>query len=219
MSEMRIFVDNPATNPVNVTGSISTTPSGTQNVVITGQPIDTTPSNTSTTPLYTTAAPNPAVAKTFVFSLGNITGVAAANNFLSLFNPVGSGKSVFFGAAYISSEAVAASTNSEPMNLFRITSATGGTLQAASAIGKFQTTMADPTAEVRIGNPTVTVGAQLSNTSPPVGNQVTVPIHVVTVPAVAPPFILAPGEGIVFRALNGDTDQRWNLSIVWSETA
>lgn len=209
-----------AENVVRIEGTVPTSPSGTQNVAVTGQPISTTPSNLSTAPLYITSAPNPAVAKTFVYSIGNITGVTgAANNFLSLFNPVGSGKTVFFGAAYISSEAVAASTNSEPMNIFRITAASAGTLQAASAIGKFQTSMADPVAEVRIGNPTVTVGAQLSNTSPPVGNQVTVPIHIVTVPAVAPPFILAPGEGIVFRTLGGDTDQRWNLSVVWSETA
>lgn len=32
MSEQRVFVDNPTTNPVNVTGTISTTPSGTQTV-------------------------------------------------------------------------------------------------------------------------------------------------------------------------------------------
>lgn len=208
-----------AEKTVRIEGTVPTSPTGTQNVTVTGQPLLVTPSNTVSTPLYISSAPNPTVAGTYVYSLGNISGVAAATNFLSLFNPVGSGKNLFFGAAYISSEAVAASVASEPMNLFRITAASAGTLQPASAVGKFQSTMADPVAEVRTGNPTVTVGAQLSNTAPAVGNQVTAPIHIVTVPSVAPPFVLAPGEGIVFRALNGDTDQRWNLSIVWSETA
>lgn len=194
---------------VPVSGSL--TPSGTQNVTIVG--------NTSTTPLFTTGAPNPAVAGTYVFSIGNVPGVAAANNFLSVFNPVGSGKNMFFGAAYISMGTTAPVGNTEPMNVFRITAASGGTLQAASAVGKFQTTMADPTAEVRIGNPTVTVGAQLSNTPGISPNPGSTPVHIVTVPSIAPPFILAPGEGVAMRALNGDTDQRWNLSIVWSETA
>jgi hypothetical protein len=175
--------------------------------------------DTTLSPIFVTMAPNPAVKGTYVFSIGNVTGVTAVpNNYISLFNPVGSGKSLFFGAAYVSSEIVAAATNTEPMNIFRVTAASAGTLQAASTSGKFQTTMADPTAEIRTGNPTCTVGAQLANIPPAVGNQVTVPPHIVTVPAVAPPFILAPGEGVVFRTLNGDTDQRWNLSIVWSET-
>lgn len=195
---------------VRIEGSVPTTPSGTQNVAITG--------NSSTTPLYTTMAPNPLVAGTYVFSIGNVPGVAAATNFISVFNPVGSGKSLFFGAAYISVSGAAPIANTEPMNIFRITAASVGTLQAASAIGKFQTTMADPVAEVRTGNPTVTTGAQLSNTPGIVANPGSTSVHIVTVPAVAPPFVLAPGEGVVMRALNGDTDQRWNLSIVWSET-
>lgn len=32
MSEQRVFVDNPTTNPVNVTGTVTTNPSGTQTV-------------------------------------------------------------------------------------------------------------------------------------------------------------------------------------------
>lgn len=182
-------------------------------------PLSVTPTNSVSTPIYTTAAPNPAIAGTYVFSAGNIAGIAAANNFMSLFNPLGSGKTLFFGAAYVSSNAVAGSTNAEPMNGFRITAASAGTLQAASAIGKFQSSMPTPSAEIRTGNPTVTTDAQLFNVPAPVGNQITVPAYAVTVPAVAPPFILAEGEGIVLRALGGDTDQRWNLSFVWSETA
>lgn len=174
--------------------------------------------DSTTAPLFTSAVANPLIKGAYVYSLGNITGVVAANNYISLFNPVGSGKSVFFGAAYASVSASAAISSTEPLNLFRVTTATVGTLQAAAAIGKFQTVMADALAEVRIGNPTVTLGAQLANVPAIVANPGSMPVHAVTIPPGAPPFILAPGEGVALRSAAGNANQRWNLSIVWSET-
>lgn len=160
---------------------------------------------------------NPAIKGAYVYSIGNQAGVVASNNWISVFNPSGSGRVLVFGSAFTSSEAVAGSTNSEPMNIFRTTAASAGTLVAASDITKFQTTMPNSIAEVRTGNPTVTLGSQISNSAPSVGNQVTTIIQGVVPPVGAPIFTMVPGEGIVFRTIAGDVDQRWNMSFVWSE--
>jgi hypothetical protein len=208
MAEQKVFVDNSASSPVNVAGTVTAAPTGTQDVnIVTSSPI-----------LSTTSVRAPSIKGVFDFSLANVAGVLAANNFLSLFNPVGSGKLVSFGSAFISSTAAGASAETEPMRGFRITTATGGTLQAASTIAKFITTDAAPVAEVRIGNPTVTLGAALFNSPPVISATVgSTNVHVIPVPGGLAPFILAEGEGIVMRTNAGDVDQRWNLSIVWSE--
>lgn len=209
MSEKRVFVDNPASNPVQVTGSITTSPSGTQNVSIVSS---TAPS------INTVSVRNPAIDSVFVFSSGNITGVAGANNYLSLFNPVGSGKILSFGSAFISSVAAGGSTVADPMQGFRITTATGGTLQANTTFAKFVTADPDSVAEVRTGNPTVTLGSQLFNSPPAISASTgSTNVHIIPVPGGLQPFTLTEGEGIVLRAAASDVDIRWNLSIVWAE--
>lgn len=209
MSEKRVFVDNPASNPVQVTGSITTSPSGTQNVSLVS----------STAPAVSTVAVrNPAIDSVFVFSSGNITGVAGANNYLSLFNPVGSGKILSFGSAFISSVAAGGSTVADPMQGFRITTVAGGTTQANTTFAKFVSSDPDSVADVRLGNPTVTLGAQLFNSPPAISASTgSTNVHIIPVPGGLQPFTLVEGEGIVLRAAASDTDIRWNLSIVWAE--
>lgn len=209
MAEMRVHVDNPISDPVNVTGSITTTPSGTQNVALT---------SSSAPSVNTTLVRSPAIDSVFVFSVGNTAGVVAANNFLSLFNPIGSGKVLSFGSAFISSTTAGGTTVTNPMQGFRITAASAGTLQAASAFGKFITSEPDSVAEVRTDNPTVTLGAQLFNSPPAISATTSsTNVHIIPVPGGLQPFTLVEGEGIVLRTALGDTDQRWNLSIVWAE--
>lgn len=176
--------------------------------------------NVSNTPLASYAVGNPSTTGAYIFSAAEQSGVVAANNFLTLFNPIGSGKTLTFSGASISSFIVGdTATSILSMRGYRITTATGGTLQAASATAKFSTTMADPAAEVRIGNPSVTLGACVFNSPPFVGAaKGSVPtVHQVTVPAIDGPFNLVPGEGIVLRTEAGDVDTRWNLSVAWGE--
>lgn len=177
--------------------------------------------DSSTAPLFMTPAPNPAIKGSYVYSTGAVPGVVAANNFISVFNPLGSGKTVSLGAAYISSFCVAADLTPAPMNGFRITAASGGTLQTNStAVAKFQTTMVDSICEVRTGNPTVTLGPQIFNANPVVAggaNGGSTPQNVAAAPAVFPPFTLAPGEGVVLRTASGLVATQWNMSIVWAE--
>lgn len=211
MPENTVAVVNPqpGNTPLTVTGSLTTTPSGTQNVNVT---------NPLTDPVHVTPVKDNNITGVYVYSADEIPGVAAATNYLSLFNPVGSGKSLYIGGIFISCVTAGGSTVTAPMRGYRTTTATGGTLQAASAIAKFITATPDPIAEVRLANPTVTLGAALFNSPPPLsaGNGTT-PVHQVPIPPDSGPFSLAPGEGIVLRQTTGDTDLRWNLSIAWAE--
>lgn len=166
----------------------------------------------------TFGASNPSIRGSYDFSLADTAGVVAANNWISLFNPVGSGRSVLFGGAFISSTAAGATSVTAPMRGLRVSTATGGTLQLAAAIAKFNSANPDAVAEVRTGNPTVTLGAAIFNSPPTISASVgSTAVHAVAVPPAAGPFVLAPGEGVVLRTESGDTDQRWNLSIVWVE--
>lgn len=202
-----VKVVNEPTDPLNVTGSISTSPSGTQNVAI-----------VSPLPITTTSVKDPSIDGVYVFSADEIPGVAAATNYLSIANPVGSGKLVFFVGAFISSSTAGGSTTTSPMRGFRATAISGGTLRPDSDSAKFITADPDPVAEIRTGNPAATLDGALFNSPPPLsGTQGGTPVHTVPVPGGTGPFILTEGEGIVFRQAVGDTDIRWNLSIVWAE--
>lgn len=227
MAEMRVHVDNPTTDPVKVTGTVTSAPSGTQDVnivspnplpVTTAAALDVVVTNALADPVHVTPVKDNAITGVYIFSADEIPGVAAATNYLSLFNPIGSGKTLYVGGAFVSCVTAGGSTVTAPMRGFRITTATGGTLQAVGTIAKFISANPDPVAEVRLGNPTVTLGASVFNSPPPLsaGNGTT-PVHQVLIPPNSGPFALASGEGLVLRQATGDTDLRWNLSISWAE--
>lgn len=189
MAEQWVRVDNPATDPVNVTGTVNSI-----------------------------ATPNPSLRGVYLFSVAEDPGIVAANNFASIFNPVGSGRLVFISALFFSCTSSSAAQETAPMRGFRITTATGGVLAAASSVCKFNSLYPDAAAEVRTGNPAVTLGAAAFNFPPVITAGVGgSDIHDVTTPAGSPPFILREGEGIVIRTAAGDTDQRWNYTIAWAE--
>ena len=200
-------------------------PSGTQDVAITGQPIavsGTVTANvgTGTQPVSGTVnaiSTAPAgLSTTYGFSMHDIPGVVAANNFLSVFNPLGSGKNVYAILSNVSRYSISGATSPNSMSIFRITAASAGTLQAASTIAKGNTSQANTIVEVRTGNPTVTLGAELVSYGPPIAtNSAPNSDQVAGNPVI--PFILAPGEGLVYRTAAGDTDQLWNLSQYWAE--
>lgn len=186
-------------------------------ITVSGQPISATISGQ---PIATYSVANPAITGVYVFSIAGLSGVAAANTFVTVFNPVGSGKTVSFSAAFISTVSTAAAGTTAPMRGYRIAAApTGGTVQGAATIAKFNSANPDTVVEVRTDNPTVVLGAPLWNTPPAVtsgvgGGQF---VHDVDTPAGSPPFVLAPGEGIAINCASGDTDQVWNITVVWAE--
>ena len=204
---------------VPVSGSVSTTPSGTQNVAVTGQPVGVTPTNSPTAPLYTT--PGVAAGTNFYFqTLVDIPGVVAANNFLSIFNPLGSGKNITAYQVSVNPWAAAATTTDVSMNVFRTTAGSAGTLVAASAVNRLLTTSPNPVAEVRTGNPTTTnTGTTLIGFPPAItsaGSGISASGSVNSIPGAS--FTMLPGQGIVFSTASGDVDQRWNIQFIWAES-
>ena len=148
---------------------------------------------------------------------------ASTYNFLSLFNPSGSGKILSTQHAQMANYAVAQASVATPFLLSRTTAASGGTLESSSSICKFRTPDPNTVGQVRTGNPTVTLGASLWNFTPPF--QLSTPgalsavVQDVSFPAYWDRIALAPGEGLVFHQTDvGDSDQRLNLIIAWSET-
>lgn len=150
----------------------------------------------------------------------NTLGVVAANNFLSIFNPVGSGKNLYFTRFVCFPYATAATTPTDNMEVWRTSAASAGTQLAAANISKYDTTQANSIADVRTGNPTNTlVGTVPILAIPPAitsaASGVSSTINIV------PPsgtFLVAhPGEGLVARTPAGAVGQVWSLGFSWLE--
>lgn len=156
--------------------------------------------------------------KFYFHGMVDIPGVATANNFLSVFNPVGSGKTLVFYQAIISGYAGAAATSANSLQIFRTTAASGGSLVAAANVNRFVTTDPNPVAEVRTDNPSTTnSGSVILGFAPPIttgsGGSATAQSSI-------PPgagFVCLPGQGVVYGTAAGDTDQLWNINVLWAE--
>lgn len=171
-------------------------------------------------PLETLSVSNPNIDGSYIYSRAEQAGVVAANNHLTLFNPAGSGKTIALAGVFVSSIIVAdIGVAIRSMRGYRITAASGGTLEAASVIGKWQTSMPAPIAEVRFGNVTATLGPALFNSPPTIGaSKGSSPfVHAIPVPTALGTFTLMEGEGIALRTEAGDIDTLWNLSVAWAE--
>ncbi len=189
--------------PTTVTGTVTTIPSGTQTV--TGSVV---------------ALPAiPAGSNFYLTSLVDVIGVVAANNYLSIFNPGGSGKTITMYALSIVPWAGAATSVSVSMNIFRVTAASAGTLVAAANLSKFTSTSPNSIAEVRSGNPTVTTtGLSLGGVPPSITSSGSgaSPSGGGAGPSGAS-FMLAAGEGLVLKTTAGSTAQLWNFNLIWAE--
>ncbi len=147
--------------------------------------------------------------------------VTTANNYLSIFNPVGSGKLFTFYQFVCFPYATAATGPTINMEVQRTSAASGGTQLAAANINKFDTAQPNSVAEVRTGNPTVTLVGTLpilaippAITSAGVGVSSTASI----IPPTGALFVCHPGEGLVVRQSAGaDVDERWSMGFTWTE--
>lgn len=180
--------------------------------------INTNPVTTASTPIFTTPGAPPG--QNFYFhALVDLPGVVAANNYLSFFNPVGSGKISIAYQATVLPWAGGATSADASMTVTRTTAASAGTLVAASAVNRLVTTTPNPVTEVRTGNPTVTTtGTPLIGFPPAITAAAAgVSSSAITVSPPGAGFVMLPGQGIVFSAALGDTDQRWDIQFIWAE--
>lgn len=162
----------------------------------------------------------PAYTGGYVFSQDQHPGTIAAHNHVALINPTGSNKLIVIAGVFISSVIVAdVDVTVSPMRGWFATGISGGTLQPASAIGKIRSSLPDPVGQIRVEGVTATLGAPWFNSPPLLGaaKQSAPFVHQIPAAVAAGPITLQPGEGTVLRTEAGDVDQRWNLSIAWSE--
>lgn len=154
----------------------------------------------------------------YVFSLERQDSLVAGKNFLSLYNPAGSGKVMSVGGFFVSQVATVAGTT-YPMRGFRISAEpTGGTLHAESEVCRFDTQRFASAAVLRSNNPSVgTLGAALFNVPSNIIKDTINLVEQVDAPAGFNPFLLYPGEGVVVRQGAGAVGVLWNLSIIWRE--
>lgn len=150
----------------------------------------------------------------------NALGVVAANNFLSVFNPSGSGKTMIFAQFVCFPYATAATTPTDNMEVWRTSAASAGTQLAAANISKFDTTQTNSVAEVRTGNPTVTtVGTVPILAIPPAVTGAAQGVSSTTniIPPSGSLFVVRPNEGVVARTPAGAVGQVWSLGFSWLE--
>lgn len=167
----------------------------------------------------TFAAINPAFTGGYVFSDHEIAGVVAANNFIALTNPTGSGKVILVAGVFISSITTGAVAGVSPLRGHLASGVSGGTLEATADIAKLRSTMPTPVGQIRTDNPTATIGAAWFNSPALQATGASTSNFIHQIPAAIPSgsLTLLPGESTVLRTESGDTDTRWNISIAWSE--
>lgn len=154
----------------------------------------------------------------YFHALVDVAGTVASNNYLSIFNPVGSGK-LAIALGFISSNYSGASvTGAVSLRAFRTSAHSGGTDITAANVNRFFTGFPNPVAQVKIGNPTTT---NTNGTNPMIGIPPALGTGAQTPETVAPTpgasFVFQPGEGIVFNVPVGDVDQLWNMQYIWAE--
>lgn len=154
----------------------------------------------------------------YIATFADVSGVVAANTFLSVFNPSDSGVRHVAQSLRIANYATGAVAVAVSMLSFRVTAASGGTLMTTSDVNRFDTAMPDPKAEVRSGNPTVTKLNQPFTFKSPilstgVGNTNAADLRTPT----GDLLLIRPGEGMCLSTSAGDLAQRWSFDYVWAE--
>lgn len=162
---------------------------------------------------------NPVFVGGYVFSDHQIPGVVTPYNHIALYNPVGSGRTVVLAGVFVSSYTEGAVAGADPLRGWFATNIAGGTLESSASIGRVRSTMPNAVAQVRTDNPTATLGASWFNSPATRSNgSASAPfVHQIPAAVAAGAITFLPGEGTVIRTESGDTAQRWNISIAWSE--
>jgi len=163
--------------------------------------------------------PNRTITGKYIASTPSVAGTTTANYvYASLFNPSTSGVYIAVKKIYPLIFAAAAAVYIQA-SVFRITSATGGTLLSATAVAKKDTQFPDPKAEVRHTGPTVTnTGARITSYITPGAAGYVHFLGGMIVFSDYDELVLRPGEGIaLIQEAAGDTDFRVILIVEWDE--
>lgn len=168
--------------------------------------------------IATYAGIDPSWTGVYFHALVDVAGTVASNNYLSVFNPVGSGK-IAIALGFITSNYSGASvTGAQSLRAFRTSAHSVGTDITAASVNRFASAFPNPVSQVKVGNPTTTntnPSNPMIGIPPALGTGAQTPSTVAPTPGAS--FIFLPGEGIVFNVPVGDTDQLWNMQYIWAE--
>lgn len=155
------------------------------------------------------------------WSASDVPGVVAANNFVSLFNPVASGKTAVAYFLDVDNYCTAMSTTAASMQGYRITAASAGTLLSASATSRFVPTAPNPVLQIRTSNPTVTLDpvltSQIFHDGPPVSGGAASGTGAATAIPPGASYVFPAGTGAVLQTPSGNTAQMWGFRFIWAE--
>ncbi len=168
-------------------------------------------------------ASGPTAVDEYMMSVGKVNGnTTNPYNYITIFNPGGSGKNAIVKRLGIRVDAAAAAVYI-PMSVFRITTASAGTLVSSADIPKKHASSSTPVVEIRHTNVTATLAGGTDSkimdiTTPGAVGQLIG--HEDLVFENAEDMILQPGEGLVLRQTGvGDIDFRVKLLLEWKEQA
>ena len=153
-----------------------------------------------------------------------VNGQTSAYRFCALFNPVGSGMQMVIRRITVTPYASTSALSSTPLLVSRITSSTDGVLMDAGDINKLETIYPDTAAEMRMGNPTVTLTQEVCSFGPPVQGATATgyapAMQSFEFPEEWGRFVLAEGEGIAYHQTTGGlTSHVYAMTAFWSEQA
>lgn len=164
----------------------------------------------------------------YLMSIGPINGsIATTYNYMTFFNPTGSGKTAVIKRVGVRVNTVAAA-GYVPIQLRRITVRSGGTVVASSSYPRKHSGTATSSMEIRTTGVTVTYGGATTSRIMAVQTPGAVPTsvtgnsgHLEMVFDESEPLVIQPGEGIVLyqNPTAGDADLRVRLLLEWGEQA
>lgn len=154
----------------------------------------------------------------YSFGLLDAPGTVGAQNYVSLFNPVGSGVTVYVVDYIANSYVITTDATNGSAALYKTSAASGG-VNSSSSINKLNSSSQAPRCVVLTGNPTVTPTTFLLATPPPLGagsfnGNAT---EFITASGLSGAQVLQSGEGLVITQASANVNQRWNFTIGWTE--
>ena len=156
---------------------------------------------------------------TYSYTMIDVPGVVATNNFVSILNPVNSTRVIAFINLIVSAYATTTSQTGSSLGVYKASGISGGTVDSSN-IARFNTALATSVAEIRIGNPTLTRNKQVLYCPPPISSGAgvtTSPTELVSPVTATNTILLYPGEALCATTLSGNVNQLWNINFAWVE--
>lgn len=156
---------------------------------------------------------------TYSYTMIDVPGVVATNNFVNILNPTTSNRVIAFTNFIVSAYALTTSQTGASLGVYKTTGVSGGTVDSSN-IARFNTALSTSVAEIRKNNPTLTRNKLVLYCPPPISTgtgSTTEPRELISPVSVTNTILLYPGEGLCATTLSGNVNQLWNINFAWVE--